>query len=50
MFNKKEWVMDEIRDKVPTTSNQAKGAWGRCIGIPTLYLTANEETKTVQAS
>ncbi len=25
MFNKKEWVTDEIRDRVPTTSNQAKG-------------------------
>ncbi|CAM6063754.1 unnamed protein product [Sphagnum tenellum] len=25
VFNKKEWVMDEVRDRVPTTSNQAKG-------------------------
>jgi hypothetical protein len=25
VFNKKEWVMDEIRDRVPSTSNQAKG-------------------------
>jgi hypothetical protein len=25
VFNKKEWVMDEIPDRVPTTSNQAKG-------------------------
>jgi hypothetical protein len=25
VFNKKEWVMGEIHDRVPTTSNQAKG-------------------------
>jgi hypothetical protein len=52
VWKKTHWLQEPCKEASwkATKGGDVCIAWGRCIGIPTLYLTANEETKTVQTS